>query len=338
MKKKNLKIWLALILLLILFVFKVMIDSKMEIENKKFVINPGDNFLSIANNLKQEGVIRDKGLFVLFAYFNGDYAQIKPGTYLFDGKYTIENIVSVLKDNHGVLVVIPEGLNIYQIENKLIESDVLINKFDLVNYTVDRLSDRIYEYPFLKNVDQKNNLEGFLYPDTYYFVEGMDIDEVVKVFLDNFNKEMYLKFKGDIDGNIYDKLILASLIEKEIYHKKDIPNAVSVIRNRMNNNMLFQIDATLCYIKIMNEYLNNGDPVCKELTNNDKKLESLYNTYMYKEIIPGPICNVGYETFSLVLNNIDTDYLYYITKPDSKDAVFAKTLDEHNLNISKYLK
>ncbi len=338
MNKKNLKIWLALILLLILFIFKAMISNKIEIENKEFVINPGDKFLSIADNLKKEGIIRDKYIFILFSYFNGDYTQIKPGTYLFDGKYTIEKIVSTLKNNRGVLVVIPEGLNIYQIENKLIESGVLTNKFDLVNYTVGKLSDRIYEYPFLKNVEGGNNLEGFLYPDTYYFVEGMNIDEVVKVFLDNFYEEMYLKFETIIDGNMYDKLILASLIEKEIYHKQDIPNAVSVIRNRINNNMLLQIDATLCYIKIMNEYQNNEDPICKELTNSDKKLESLYNTYMYKEIIPGPICNVGRETFELVLNNVDTDYLYYITKPDSKDTVFAKTLDEHNLNIQKYLK
>lgn len=337
--KKNLKIVLALVCVIVVFVFKSIINYSGNVSNVSFTVNPGDNFLKIASNLKKEGIIENKNLFVVVSYFSGDYSNIKPGDYVFDGNYTMRGILDVLKNNRGILVVIPEGYNIFQVENELIKKGIINNKFDLVNYTVGDLGDKIKKYPFLKNVDLKDNLEGFLYPNSYFFLKNMEVGEVVNVFLNHFGKEIYDKVVGDMgEDDFYNKLIIASMAEKEVYHRNDISKVVSVIENRMENNMLLQIDATLCYIKMKNSYLKGEEIDCGELVNVDKKLESLYNTYMVKGMIPGPICNVNYDTFKEVLVNIDTDYFYYITDPKTKNAIFAKNLEGHNINIQKYLK
>lgn len=339
MFKKNWKIILALILAISLFVIKSILTLPVNLTNQKFVINSGENFLSIVNNLSEQGIIKNKNLFILFAYLNGDYSKIKPGEYLFDGQYNIKQIIELLKNHLGISITIPEGFNIFQVENELINKGIISEKYSLVNYKISNWKENFNTYPFLQYVDANNNFEGFLYPNTYYFLKNTDLKTVVSMFLDNFNAEIYKKVKQDIgDQDVYQKLILASLVEKEMYFKNDISQIASVVRNRINKDMPLQIDATLCYIKMQNNYLTGKSIDCGTLTNVDKNLESPYNTYINKEMITSPICNVNYETYSEVLKNVDTDYLYYISDPETKNTIFAKTLDEHNKNIEKYLK
>jgi UPF0755 protein len=337
--KKNLKIVVALVLLFMVLVVSSNLNTKVKVENTKFVINPGDSFNMILDNLIKAGVVKDKLFFTCFAYFNGDYRSLKPGEYLFSGEYNTKDVLMILKTNLGIAITIPEGFNIFQIEKELINKGIIAKKGELVNYKVSNLKDSFEKYPFLKNIDLGNNLEGFLYPNTYYFLKNTNIKDVVSMFLDNFNKDIYLKVKNEVGSDdFYTKLILASLLEKEIYHKEDMPQALSVIQNRIDEEMPLQIDATLCYIKIMNSYTMDGDLDCGSLTNVDKKLDSLYNTYMNKGLIGTPICNVNLDTLKQTLSRADTDFLYYITDPVTKNTIFAKTLKEHNANIQKYLK
>lgn len=337
--RRNLKIIIALTLIFILFILKVVLSIETDIQDKKFIIKPGDDFLSIANNLKKENIIKDKNFFILYAYFTGDYHKIKPGEFIFNGKYNLSQILTKLKNNFGIAVTIPEGFNIFQVENELIKQGIIKDRFSLVNYKITNLKNDFDKYPFLKHVNLENNLEGFLYPNTYYFLKDTNIKDVIYVFLDNFNENIYMKTQNEIgEKDIYQKLILASLTEKEAYFKEDIPEILSVIYNRIERDMPLQIDATLCYIKMRAKYLNSESIDCGKLTNGDKNLKSSFNTYMNKGMILTPICNVNYETFKLTLSKMITNYLYYITDPETKITIFAKTLEEHNKNIQKYLK
>lgn len=339
MLKKNWKIILALTLSVFVFIIQSIFSMPVIVTKQKFVINPGDNFLLIADNLAKQGIIKNKNLFIVFAYAKGDYSGIKPGEYMFDGKYNIKQIIDILKSNLGISITIPEGFNIFQVENELIKNGIINEKFSLVSYKIDNFKDNFNIYPFLQYVDKNNNFEGFLYPNTYYFLKNTDLKDVIIMFLDNFNKEIYDKVKQNIgDKDVYEKLILASLVEKETYFKNDISQIASVVRNRIDKNMPLQIDATLCYIKMQNNYLAGKSIDCGTLTNVDKNLESPYNTYMNKDMILSPICSVNYETYKNVLKNVDTDYLYYISDPETKNTIFAETLEEHNKNINKYLK
>jgi UPF0755 protein len=337
--KKNLKIALSVLLLCIVFVVKNNLSTKTKVDNIKFIINPGDSFNIITNNLFKVGIIKDKLFFAGFAYFNGDYSLLKPGEYLFNGNYNMKEVLEMLKTNLGISVTIPEGFNIFQIENELINKGIIGKKGELVNFKISNLQDDFNKYYFLKDIDKNNNLEGFLYPNTYFFLKNTEIKDVVFMFLDNFNDEIYMKIKDEVGNkDLYTKLILASLLEKEIYHKEDMPKALSVIYNRIAQNMPLQIDATLCYIKIQNGYINGRSLDCGVLSNVDKKLDSLYNTYVNKGLVITPICNVNLETLKQTISRVETDYLYYITDPATKNTIFAKTLKEHNTNIQKYLK
>jgi len=339
MLKKNWKIILAVVLSICVLIVKSIFSMTVNITQQKFVINPGDDFLLIADNLAKQGIVKNKNLFIIFAYVNGDYSKIKPGEYMFGGEYNIKQIVDILKSNLGISITIPEGFNIFQVENELIKKGIITEKFSLINYKISNFKDNFITYPFLQYVDENNNFEGFLYPNTYYFLKNTTLKNVVTMFLDNFNDEIYKKVKQDIgDKDVYQKLILASLIEKEVYFKSDIPQIASVIMNRIDKKMPLQIDATLCYIKMQNNYLANKTIDCGTLTNVDKNLESPYNTYINKDMILSPICSVNYETYNAVLENVATDYLYYISDPETKNTIFAKTLEEHNKNIQKYLK
>ncbi|MFA5092234.1 MAG: endolytic transglycosylase MltG [Candidatus Paceibacterota bacterium] len=339
MFKKNLKIILAVVLLVLLFLLKSVLNSQIGLTKQKFIINPGDNFLLIADNLYKQGVIKNKNLFIVFAYLNGDYSRIKPGEYIFDGKYNISQIMDLLKNNLGISITIPEGFNIFQVENELLKNGIITEKFSLANYQIKNLKDSFDIYPFLQYIDEDNNFEGFLYPNTYYFLKNTEVKDVVLMFLDNFNTEIYNQVKQNIgEKDVYEKLILASLVEKETYFKNDISQITSVIRNRIKKDMPLQIDATLCYIKMQNNYFHGKAIDCGSLTNVDKNLESPYNTYINKGMILLPICSVNFETYNAVLKNVDTDYLYYISDPQTKNTIFAKTLEEHNENIKKYLK
>ncbi len=337
--KKYLQITFALCLAFISLFFYSNINGKKLLTQKQFKIEKQESFLSIASRLQKEEVIRDANIFAAYAFLKAEHRSMKPGDYVFDGSFSIIDVLNTLKNHKGVSVTIPEGYNIYQIEKLLLDSEIILKKGDIVSRSVASLSGDFLKYDFLKNIDQSNNLEGFLYPNTYYFLKNTSPEEVLKVFLDNFDKHIYQPLKNKInEEDFYSKLIKVSLLEKEIFHKEDLPLALSVINNRLSSNMRLQIDATLCYAKNMLQYERDENLLCNKVLSSDKNIQSEYNTYRNGGLVKTPIANVNFDTFGSILEKVTSDYFYYITVPVSNDTVFAKTLDEHNRNIQKYLK
>lgn len=337
--KKYLKIVLSLVFLFTIVFVLMGVNQKALLNQKTFVIQKQESFLGIADRLLKEGIIKDSNLFVLYAFFKAEYKSIKPGTYIFDGKISIKDVLYLLKNNKGISITIPEGYNIFQIEGLLLDNNIILEKGNLVNYKIKDLPNSFEKYEFLKLANGENNLEGFLYPNTYYFLENTNIEEVLQKFLDNFDEYIYQKVKNDItQDTFYEKLIKISLLEKEIYHKIDIPLAMSVLDNRLKADMRLQIDATLCYAKNMLQYKKGEELLCNKVLSSDKQIESEYNTYKNSGLVKTPIANVDFETFKFSLEQVESDYFYYITTPVQNNTIFAKTLDEHNRNIGKYLR
>ncbi len=324
----------------LLFVFSFVylsINKKTTLEEKYFIVEPRQSFLSIIDDLHSEGIIKNRYFFKVFVFLRGSHRDFKPGEYYFNGSYSMKNILEELKNNKGISVTIVEGYNIYQIEKLLLKNEILSSKGELVDFLVKDVD--LKKYPFLRYVPPENNLEGFLYPNTYYFLKNTSIERVVENFLDHFNENIYILVKDKIAlDEFYYKLIKASFLEKEIYHKEDMPLALSVINNRLDIGMRLQIDATLCYPKFMLQYEKDQVLRCNQVLASDKQMTSEYNTYRYAGLTRTPISNVNFETFKTVLEEITSDYFYYITTPQEKDTVFGKTLEEHNRNIQKYLR
>lgn len=314
----------------IIFVFIFFIFSKINVENKYFIIEEGENVPTISNNLEKEGIIKDDFIFLsIIKAFNKDL-KIVSGEYFFSGYYNISDVISVLssgpsnniKKTYNITII--EGWDKYKIAEYFDNLGKFSNKkvLDFIDKNW-KLSDDLLEFEFLnKNLD---SLEGFIFPDTYQVYENATLNEIFYKILLNFNTKVFSEFSQY--NNFYDKLIMASIIEKEARLNSDRGFISSVIYNRINVSMPLQMDSTIIYVT------RDRDNIA-----NDKFSDFPYNTYKYTGLTPTPISNPGYNSIYSAFNPEVSDYYYFINKKDTGEAVFAKNLDQHNYNINKYLR
>ena len=213
-------------------------------------------------------------------------------------------------NERGIRVTIPEGFKREAIANRLVKDGVLSAPEGFLRASID--------------------LEGRLYPDTYFFEKNTTPERIVNVMLKNFERRALpiIENENTVGFSIDDALILASLIEKEVQSTSDMEGTSGVLHNRLNIGMLLQVDATLIFIT---------GKTGAELTSSDKLIDSPYNTYKYAGLPPKPIANPGARAIRAALNPASHDFLYYLSTPEG-ETIFSKTLEEHNINRVKYLK
>ncbi len=203
-----------------------------------------------------------------------------------------------------MIVTIPEGATVGDINKILQEKGVLTE-------------------------DLPQNLEGYLFPDTYEFFAPSNVETVKARFHENFNRKVRSIIpEGANEADLEEILTKASLIEKEVPDSSERRIAAGIMMKRLKNDMPLQMDASLCYIK---------NPPCLPITEQDKSSDSPYNTYLNLGLPPRPIANPGLDAILAVISPVETPYWFYISDPETKKTIFSKTLDEHNNNIVKYL-
>jgi UPF0755 protein len=280
-----------------------------------FVVKKGDAIREITYNLKNEGLIKNPIVFFLLLKKIGLDKKIQAGDFRLSPSMTAEDVAQNL--THGILdiwITIPEG--------KRAEEIAEIIKGKIPTYQ-----------PFWTDELAKN--EGYLFPDTYLIPKNTDINLITTLMLNNFEKKF-----SDITQNVNnplsknDAVILASLIERETRFSEDRPLVASVMLNRLNIGMKLDIDATVQYALGYQEDKKTWWK--KDLTFEDLKINSPYNTYTNPGLPPKPIANPGVASLQAVLEPANTDYLYYISDKTGHNH-YAKTLFEHNTNIKKYL-
>jgi UPF0755 protein len=290
---------------------------------KTVYVSPGTKIWLIGQNLEKEKIIRSSFYFRFLAFLRK--SKIRAGIYEFSGFY---NLIDVLKNlesgGKGIKITIIEGLTLKEIEDL----------FQKNGFKVDFSKYKLSDFP---KIDLKNyfppesSLEGFLAPDTYEFFPNDDEKVIAEKILQNFSKKYLSEILKGMDLDLYQRLILASIVEKEAKNKDDFPVIAGILLKRLKNNKQLEADATLVYEKC--NFVFCGE----SLTKQDLAKDSPYNTYKKLGLPPTPISNPGILAIRSVNNPIMTDYWYYLT--DSKgQAVFAKTLKEHQENIKKYLK
>jgi len=324
-------------------------------QEKEFVVSPGAAFKDIAQELRREHLIRSAGAFKLYSFFSGSAHRLKPGTYMFDDSLSVPRILRLLVEGPPDLeILITEGKTLKDIDSELAKRG-LIEEGELANFSIGGFKN---DYLFLETV---SSLEGFLFPDTYRIGSSSSLDVIVKKFLDNFKAKAVpaLGTQGGSVGNAkwYDDLIIASLIEKEIPLREDRRLVSGVLRKRLTLRMPLQVDATIVYAKCRGSFdpvsnsppqdpsgarlragaISNGVDDCLELTKNDFKIQSDFNTYLKRGLPPTPIANPGLDAIRAARNPETSNFLYYLSDPETKKTVFAKTLAEHNINRARYL-
>ncbi len=204
-------------------------------------------------------------------------------------------------------VTIPEGWNVMEVNQFLQAEGVLVGE----------------ELPL--------ELEGYLFPDTYEFFLSSTAEVVRERFLDNLDTKLETIGLSRENENLGEILTLASLIQEEIKDPHEMRIAAGVLEKRLEAGIPLQIDATICYIK------ERRGEKCLPITKADKGIDSPYNTYLYQGLPPAPISNPGLDAIKAAINPANSPYLYYVSDPKTGRTIFGKTLDEHILNVIKYL-
>ncbi|MCA9538503.1 MAG: endolytic transglycosylase MltG [Myxococcales bacterium] len=289
-------------------------------------IPPGASFRAIVARLHDAGVVTDPLVFEWYGRYRGVGSKLKAGTYAIDLRDTPRELLAALERGTlpaQVRITIPEGFNRWQIADLLAERG---------------LADR---QAFLERVE-RDNLEGRLFPDTYWIREGASLDEVVRVLTDRFDAvfdELIRGLPGSArlreDGDARQRLLtLASLVEKEARTDRDRGLVARVFENRLARGMKLQTDPTCVYSERL--YREVPHPrYCKDPDNR-------YSTYVIDGLPPGPIANPGRAALAAALRPTRSaeaeKLLYFVARRDGTgEHHFSETHDEHRRAVQRFL-
>ena len=298
-------------------------DSENRIHIK---ITEGMTTAEIAEQLADKGVIVSSLKFRFLSRVRGYDGQMKPGTYVFSAGMSDEDVFEkvLAGEKHLVRFTIPEGFTVKEIAARLENSD-LVDSEDFL-----KAAENFKPYSYMTS--NKNVLyaaEGFLFPETYAVESDYSIEEILKIMNDEFNlrltEEMRTRAK-EMNLSIYDLITLASLVEKEVRYDEDRPIVAQVFLKRLQLEMPLQSDATLQYLM---------DAPKEDVTIEDTKINSPYNTYQNAGLPPGPVANPGMAAIEAVLNPADTDYLYFVADRDGHNH-YAYSYEEHLALVNQY--
>ncbi len=230
-------------------------------------------------------------------------SSLKPGSYLFKTCQDPDEVVQLLVSgpNAGVTLTIQEGLTVAQTAQR-VEESCGISADDFIAQA--KASNYVSDYPFLEGA-YDDSLEGYLYPKTYTFSDSVTADEIIRKLLDQFQSETAsIGLEDGANGLTAQQIVtMASLIERETAVESERPTVASVIYNRLNANMMLQIDAAIVYAR------GGGS---QSVTYSDLEIDSPYNVYKNYGLTPGPICSPSVSSIKAALNPDSTDYLYYV--------------------------
>ncbi len=281
-------------------------------------IKPGDNAATIAQALKDKRIIRNQELFVILAKLRKSDRQLKAGTYSFGGHLNLIDTIKLLEDGNteAIRITIVPGFSLYRSLRR-------IDASGLASY--DSLLTRAQDPIFIKQLTGMNitSLEGFMLPETYIFDIRSPVDSLLSIPVREFFKVLK---KHDINPqqipNFYDKLILASIVEKESAHADEREIIAGVYLNRLRIGMRLQSCPTVDYL------LEPYGIKRKVLTDSDLSIPSPYNTYLHDGLPPTPICNPSLQAIQAVINPKPNNYLYFVSNREGRND-FSATYQEH---------
>jgi UPF0755 protein len=310
----------------------------------RFVVPTGTAARTIAQNLQAAGLIKDGQLFEAYVRVNGLSGRLQAGAYTLSPSMTIPEIAQAMQ--HGrpdsLIVTVPEGWRIEQVGDYLDNPGLLNGAAYRQLAGGDLTGLDTGGYGFLDLRPPAASLEGYLFPDTYALpLLGATAADLVKDQLDDFAMQVLPVYqKAFADGTthltLHEALTLASIVEREAVIDDERPLIAGVYLNRLAQEMRLQADPTVQYA--MGFQTQTGQWWKSPVSLDEyATVDSRYNTYLYPELPPGPICNPGLASIRAALNPAKNDYLYFVAIPGTGRHVFARTYEEHLANVNRYL-
>lgn len=297
-------------------------------------IPKGAKISEVAQILKEDGVVDQPLTFRLYLGFKDvKNESIVPGEYNFNANMSYNELIAALSSGYTerevVRLTFIEGMTILEIAKELEQAKVC-GKEAFMEY----LDQAEYVYEFFGAIEDDplrfHKLEGYIFPDTYDFFIGENVDSVARKFIRNFNDKITPDLKNrmqDLNLTIDETVTLASVIQKEAGESDDMRLVSSVFHNRMSNSGTYpnlQSDVTIFYVE------ENIKPLL-QLAN--QPMYNAYNTYVREGLPVGPICNPGMDAIRAALYPENTSFYYFVTDKNM-DFYYAQTADAHYRNVS----
>lgn len=300
-------------------------------EGKLITVRAGEGASALASRLESEGALRSRLVFLILVRTKGLEKQLKTGTYLLKKGMDAPALLDLIVSGRQALrrVTFPEGLTLGQTA-ELVEAAGLASAADFVAAARDPLLVKELGVPAA-------SLEGYLFPDTYFFPPEYGAVPTVRAMVAALRKRL-----GDIPEassltpeELHEKIILASIVEREYRLVDEAPLMASVFYNRLKIGMALQSCATVVYV--ITEKL--GKPHPEVLYDRDIKIPDPYNTYTHRGLPPGPIANPGMTALRAVFYPARSKYLYFrLVDPEIGRHHFSESLDEHIGAASLFVK
>jgi UPF0755 protein len=302
------------------------IDAKPETEGKPFELRKGETPGEIAKNLHQQGAISNSKHFLWIGKLLGRWKKVKAGEYLIHPGLTPIQIFDILASGISIShpVTIREGSNLYEVADA-IAAKKLAKREQIIVLAKDPT--------FISSLKIDGNpptLEGYLFPDTYFFNRAMSPEEMLRQMVRHF-RELWIPEYDQLAAQAgltrHQIITLASIIEKETGAPQERPLIGSVFFNRLRKKMRLQSDPTTIY-GIWERYSGN-------LRRSDLQEKTPYNTYAIDGLPPGPISNPGKEAILAALQPAQSEFLYFVSHNDGTHQ-FSRTLQEHNRAVREF--
>ncbi len=297
--------------------------------DKVIEIAPGSSATAILTRLENEGVLRSATLARLYLVHGLGSPSLKAGEYRFERPLTVPEVLRKLIDGTIVTykVTVIEGLSVEETASHLATEgfgDLELLRVEMADPT--RVADLDPE---------AEDLEGYLFPDTYSFARGTSereiVDTLVRAFRARLEQDLVAAGFVAEPPRIRELVTLASIIEKEAALDEERPTIAGVYTNRLERGIALYADPTVIFA------LRRAGRWDGNIRKPDLQIDSPYNTYRYPGLPPGPICSPGAASLLAALHPADVPYIYFVSRNDGSH-VFATTLAEHNRNVDEWQK
>lgn len=294
----------------------------------RFVIEPGETFLSIARALKNDNLISDVKQFIAFAEGKQLTAKVKAGEFLLNSGWLPDQVLTTITSTPGILYrfTVREGLTWWQVAALVEEAGL---------GSAEEFNTAVHDPELLAQFNiPADTAEGYLFPETYMLTRARENSarSVAEMMLREFFTNALEALDGELPepAKLHELVTLASIVEKETGAATERPAIAGVYTNRLRRPMRLQADPTTIYglgpdfngNLRQNHLLDPANP---------------YNTYQHDGLPPGPICSPGKAALSAAAHPADHDFIFFVAKGDGTHH-FSKTLQEHNDAVGRYQK
>jgi UPF0755 protein len=309
-----------------IFELRIYADTPANVNTSQNVIvnvRPGQTLRTTADILRQANLIKSRLKFILISRIKGFDKHLKAGEYLLSAAMPPRQILEIMVKGEVNLhkLTVPEGYSISQIA-VLVENAKFGSKIDFIKTATDTVLAS-------KNGIEAATLEGYLFPDTYFFPREVAMEQIISAMINRFWSVFTTEWKvraKDLGFTVHQIVTLASIIEKETGAAFERPIISSVFHNRLKKKMRLESDPTVIY------GIKNFDG---NLTRKHLSTHTPYNTYKIRGLPAGPIANPGRASLEAALYPERSVFIYFVSKKDSTHY-FSTNLKEHNQAVRKY--